>query len=123
MKKISLEKLSILVQQRRSEMDISLVDLGYKTGINRLLIGRIESKKFIPSLPQLEILLKVLEIEFNDIIEEEANEDVFVAMRGEAKTEEENSGLDRMISMMLSLRKHDVIRRKLYEQSAPVFWC
>ena len=116
MKKISLEKLSVLVQQKRTELGMTLVDLSNSTGINRLLIGRIESKKFIPSLPQLEILLKVLGLSFDDIIEEETNEDVFVAMRGEAKTPEEISGVDKMISMMLFLRKHDVIRRKLYEQ-------
>lgn len=117
MKKISLEKLSVLVQQKRNELGMTLVELGNSTGINRLLIGRIESKKFIPSLPQLEILLKVLGLNFEDIIEEESNEDVFVAMRGEARTPEEKSGVDKMISMMLSLKKHDVIRRKLYEQS------
>ncbi len=117
MKKISLEKLSILVQRKRNELGMTQEELGSKTEINRQLIGRIELKKFIPSLTQLEVLLKVLGLNFDDIVEEEANDDVFVAMRGEAKTPEEIAGVDKMISMMLSLRKHDVIRRKLYEQS------
>ncbi len=115
MKKISIEKLSQLVQRKRTDLKLTQDQLGNLTGINRLLIGRIESQKFIPSLPQLECLLKTLEISFDDIIEEESEEDVFVALRGKANTPEERNCIDKMISMMLCLRKQEVLRRKLYE--------
>ena len=114
MKRISLEKLGELVYEHRRKMGLTQEDLGAMTDINRQLIGRIESKKFLPSLSQLEILLSKLNIEFNSIVEEETAEDIFLAMKGAAITPEEKQGVEKMISMMLCLRKHDVLRRKLY---------
>lgn len=113
MKKISTEKLSKLVYEKRVELNMTQEQLGDITGINRLLIGKLESQKFIPSIPQLECLLKELNIHFDDIVEEESLEDVFIALRGEATTQEENACIENMISMMLCLRKHEVLRRKL----------
>ncbi|MEG2787922.1 MAG: helix-turn-helix transcriptional regulator [Romboutsia sp.] len=113
MKKISFDKLSKLVIAKRNELNLSQGDLGEKTGINRQLIGRIESGKFIPSINQLELLLKELNIELDDIMEDEIEENVFLAMRGKAESYEEKEGLDKMISMMLCLRKHKNLRRAL----------
>jgi len=115
MKKISLEKLSQLVIENRKRLGLTQEDLGDITGINRQLIGRIESMKFLPSLMQLEVLLNKLNIEFNSIVEEETADDIFLAMKGAAITPEEKQGVEKMISMMLCLRKHEVLRRKLYD--------
>ena len=111
MKKIDLDKLSLLVSQRRKQKKITQDELGELTGINRQVIGRIELGKTVPSLSQLQQLLDVLEIDFNSILEDEQVEDVFMAMKGEARTDEEKKGLETMISMMLCLRKHDKLRR------------
>ena len=56
--KISLEKLAKAVQEKRKVLGLTQDELGRITEINRLLIGRIESQKFLPSIPQLENLLK-----------------------------------------------------------------
>lgn len=111
MKKISLEILAQLVSKKRKEKNMTQDQLGELTGINRQVIGRIELGKTIPSLSQLQCLLDILEIDFNDILEENQAEDVFMAMRGEAKTEQERKGLETMISMMLCLNKHEQLRR------------
>jgi transcriptional regulator with XRE-family HTH domain len=111
MKKIDLDKLSLLVSQRRKQKKMTQDELGELTGINRQVIGRIELGKTVPSLSQLQQLLDVLEIDFNSILEDEQVEDVFMAMKGEARDDEEKKGLETMISMMLCLRKHDKLRR------------
>lgn len=113
MKKICLDKLSELVIKKRNKLNLTQSELRQKTGINRQLIGRIESGKFIPSITQLETLLTQLNIDFDDIIENEAEENIFSAIRGKAKSEEEKEGLDNMISMMLCLRKHKNLRKAL----------
>lgn len=113
MKKISFDKLSKLVIQKRNELNLTQSELGEKTRINRQLIGRIEGGKFIPSITQLEALLDQLNINFDDIIDDKVEEDVFLAMRGKAESDEEKEGLDKMISMMLCLRKHKNLRRAL----------
>ena len=112
--KISLEKLAKAVQEESKVLGLTQDELGRITEINRLLIGRIESQKFLPSIPQLENLLKKLDIAFEEILEKEESPNVFVAMRGEAKTEEEKIAVDKMISMMLCLKMHHVLRGKLY---------
>lgn len=113
MKKISFEKLSSLVTRKRNELNLTQEELGNLTEINRQIIGRIESGKYIPSLIQLESLLDKLGIEFNDIMEEPTDMNVFLAMKGEARSSEEKEGLEKMISMMLCLRKHKNLRRAL----------
>lgn len=114
MYQISLEKLSTIVEQQRRKFGLSQDELGKLTDINRQMISRIEMRKYVPSLPQLNSLLKVLEISFEEIIEDKTREDIFMAMLGETKTEQEQKGFKRMISMMLCLRKHDRLRRSIY---------
>lgn len=111
MKKIDLEKLSSVVSKRRKEKDMTQDQLGELTGINRQVIGRIELGKTVPSLNQLQQLLDVLDIDFDSILEDKQTEDVFMAMRGEARTVQERKGLETMISMMLCLKKHEQLRR------------
>lgn len=111
MKKIDLEKLSQLVSNKRKEKNITQDQLGELTGINRQVVGRIELGKTVPSLNQLQKLLDVLEIDFHSILEDDGAEDIFMAMKGEAKTTQETKGLETMISMMLCLKKHEQLRR------------
>lgn len=111
MKQISLDKLGDIVELKRKAMGISQEQLGDLTSINRNMIGRIELKRYLPSLPQLNALLEVLQINFDEIIEDCTNQDVFMAMLGETKTQQEKEGFEKMISMMLCLRKHDRLRR------------
>ncbi|WP_214482957.1 helix-turn-helix transcriptional regulator [Bacillus sp. SM2101] len=104
---ISVTRLAEMVQVHRGER--TQENIANLTGINRQVIGRIESGKHIPSVPQLNILLEVLDINFSDILEEK-EQSVFVAMMGEAKTEEEKEGFEKMISMMLCLRKYERLK-------------
>lgn len=111
MKKIDFDKLSQLIQEKRKNKGITQDKLGELTGINRQVIGRIELGKSVPSVQQLDLLLEILDIEFESILKDDDKKDVFMAMRGEARTEEEIKGLEKMISMMLCLKKHDRLRR------------
>lgn len=110
MKKIDFDKLSQLIQEKRRNKGITQDKLGELTGINRQVIGRIELGKSVPSVQQLDLLLEILDIEFESILKADDKKDVFMAMRGEARTEEEIKGLEKMISMMLCLKKHDRLR-------------
>lgn len=104
---ISVTRLAEMVKARRGERTQGEIEK--ITNINRQVIGRIESGKHIPSVPQLNTLLEALEIKFSDILEDK-EQSVFVAMMGEAKTEEEKEGFEKMISMMLCLRKYERLK-------------
>ncbi|MFF2878142.1 helix-turn-helix domain-containing protein [Gottfriedia sp. NPDC057991] len=106
MKHISEKLLAEVVKKKRVEKNLSQVELGTITNINRQIIGRIEAGSHIPSLPQLDLLLDTLNIDFSEIMVEREQEDVFVAFLGEAKTKEEQEGFEKMVSMMLCFRKH-----------------
>lgn len=113
MNKIDINKLSELVKLKRKEKDLTQSKLENLTGINRQIIGRIELGQFIPSINQLEVLLENLNIDFADIIEDNSQPNVLLAMRGKAESPEETEALDHMISMMLCLKKHDILRSRL----------
>lgn len=110
-KKISIDLLASVIGTKRKGLNLTQEDLGNKTGINRQIIGRIETKKHMPSLEQLNNLLDFLEIEFEEIVEEKSENEIFLAMMGEAKTIEEQEWFEKMISMMLCIRKHERLRR------------
>lgn len=107
MKQISVELLADKVKEKRGIR--TQADIEQLTGINRQVIGRIEMGKYIPSVPQLNVLLEKLGIEFNEILEKK-EQSVFAAMMGEAKTEQEKAGFEKMIAMMLCLRKYERLR-------------
>lgn len=118
MKKISAEKLGNLIEEKRTHKGYTQEELGEKTKINRLIIGRIENKKHIPSISQLNSLMEVLNFDLNDISEEKEERNVFVAMMGEAQTSNEKEWLEDMISMMLCLRKHTRIRNAMNNEAS-----
>lgn len=113
MKKISLEKLSYLVTRKINELNLTEEELSDLIGVNEQIISEIKSNKHIPSLIYLENILDKLEIDINDIVEDSVDTNVFLAMREEARSIEEQEGLEKMISMMLCLRKHKNIRKAL----------
>lgn len=66
MKKLSLELLSNTIINKRKAMKLSQQELASMTGINRTMIGRLESLDYYPSIPQLESLSEVLGLEPTD---------------------------------------------------------
>ena len=53
MKKLSIQLLSDVILEKRKNRNISQEQLSKLTGINRLMIGRIVKKEYIPSIEQL----------------------------------------------------------------------
>lgn len=76
MKKVSQERLAALVLEKRKTMKMSQQALSNATGINRTLLSRIESKKFLPSIPQLEKLGEILGFDPTDVFVEPEKERV-----------------------------------------------
>ena len=68
MKKISAKLLSKIVKTNREKYNISQLQLAKKTNINRAMISKIESEKYMPSIEQLEKLEKVLKFDYEDSI-------------------------------------------------------
>lgn len=66
MKKLSLRLLADEVIKRRKAMKLSQQVLAEKTGMNRTMIGRLESCDYYPSIQQLEVLGEVLGFEPTD---------------------------------------------------------
>lgn len=67
MKHLSVDTLCNLIITSRKKKKISQQELSRITGINRLMIGRIENKQHIPSLEQLQALADTLEFDITDI--------------------------------------------------------
>lgn len=72
MKKLSLDLLSETVSNLRKSHNLTQAQLADATGINRVMIGRIENKDYIPSVEQLQILGEVLGFEVVDLFIGEA---------------------------------------------------
>lgn len=71
MKKMSAEVLSNILTSHRKERGLSQVQLAEITGINRMMIGRIEKKDYIPSIEQLQLLAEALDFDITDLFVEE----------------------------------------------------
>ncbi|MGW8115512.1 nucleotide sugar dehydrogenase [Caproicibacterium sp. NSD3] len=67
MKKLSQSLLSEIVSRNRKAKSMTQQELASATGMNRALVSRLEKKSFIPSIPQLENLGKVLGFEPDSI--------------------------------------------------------
>jgi len=118
MKKLSTSKLAKTVKTKRDEKELTLVQLSELTGINRVMLGRIEKEDFIPSITQFEVLSNTLEFDITDLfIEENQYENSFVAMRSEAISDSEKEGVEKLFSMMLSLRQQINLRSKFENES------
>lgn len=74
MKQFSKEKLADTVIRKRNELGWTQQKLSEETKINRSTISLIESREYIPSIAQLEILGKALHVDITDWFEEEHEE-------------------------------------------------
>ena len=73
MKKLSQEKMIDTILSKRKALGLTQASLSEKTGINRVMIGRIENKEYMPSIDQSERLGEVLGFEVTDLfVSEEA---------------------------------------------------
>lgn len=73
MKKLSQEKMIDTILSKRKALGLTQSSLSEKTGINRVMIGRIENKEYMPSIDQIERLGEVLGFEVTDLfVSEEA---------------------------------------------------
>ncbi|MGN1053697.1 MAG: nucleotide sugar dehydrogenase [Erysipelotrichaceae bacterium] len=68
--KISVQKLSDLIIQRRKEKKMTQMDVANLTHINRAMLSKIESMQYIPSIEQLESLMEALDFDYQDIYED-----------------------------------------------------
>jgi transcriptional regulator with XRE-family HTH domain len=112
MQKLSTSKLAQTIKTRREDLDITQEQLSKLTGINRLMIGRIEREEYIPSFPQLESLSKELKFAITDLIEDTEQEDVFLAARGQAR-DEEKEAIEVLFSMILCIKQQIMLGSKL----------
>ncbi len=111
MKKLSTEKLALEVKTKRAQQELTQDRLGELTGINRVMIGKIEKGSFIPSIMQLEALSSCLGFAIEKLFIEETQAPSFMALRSESLSDTEGDGFDTLISMMLTLRKQIMLRK------------
>lgn len=71
MKKLSVDALSNIIITARKKLNLSQAQLSELTGVNRLTIGKIENKDYIPSINQLQSLAEVLSFDITDLFTEE----------------------------------------------------
>ena len=71
MKRVSPKLLSKIIKTNREKYNISQVQLAEKTDINRAMISKIESEKYMPSVEQLEKLEQVLKFTIDDILQDD----------------------------------------------------
>jgi transcriptional regulator with XRE-family HTH domain len=112
MKKLSARKLADTVKKIRKEKELTKEQLGDLTGINRIMIGRIESENYIPSISQFENLSNVLGFNISDMFVEQEDNNSFIALRSEAINETEKEGVDILFKMMIALRQQVILRKK-----------
>ncbi len=112
MKILSAVKLSKTVSELRNKMNLTQTELGERTGLHRITIGRIERGNFIPSIEQLQALANTLGFEITDMFVEKMQPQSFFALRCENMNKTEKEGVDTLLGMMFALRQQILIRRK-----------
>ncbi len=117
MKTLSTKKLAGSVKRLREEKGFTQGELGELTGINRIMIGRIEREDFVPSIIQFEALSNVLGFDLTDMFIEKERANSFVALRSEALSESEKKGVEKLFTMMLSLRQQIQLRSSFVYES------
>lgn len=112
MKILSTAKLAETVNLKRFEKGLTQEELSNLTGINRVMIGRIERENFIPSITQFEALANILDFEITDMFIEKQEINSFIALRSETLSKNEKEGVEKLFTMMLSLRQQILLRSK-----------
>ncbi len=67
MKRLSQENMIEMVKELRKAKDLTQEQLSSVTGMNRQMIGRLENREYMPSIPQLEKLAEVLGFNIPDL--------------------------------------------------------
>ena len=117
MKRLSTAKLAETVKSKRAKKGLTQEQLSALTGINRVLIGRLERESFIPSISQFESLAKTLNFEITDMFIPKKETNSFIALRSQALSDGEKEGVDKLFDMMLTLRQQILLRRKFENES------
>jgi len=117
MKTLSTSELAKTVKLKRDQKGLTQEELGNLTGINRIMIGRIERENFIPSIAQFEALANTLDFAITDMFVEKQKPNSFVALRSESLSDTEKEGVDKLYTMMLSLRQQVLLRSKFENES------
>lgn len=112
MKKLSTAKLAETIKTKREENGLTQDQLSELTGINRVMIGRIERQNFIPSITQFEALAIILGFEIDDMFIDKQEKNSFIAMNSDALSGSEKEGVEKLFTMMLSLRQQILLRSK-----------
>lgn len=113
MKKLSMDKLSVIIKNQRVFLGHTQETLSDLTGINRVMIGRIERKEYIPSINQMESLSQTLKFDITEIFEDDNQVDVITSMRSKVISETEQKDVDVLFSMMLFLKQQILLRSSL----------
>ena len=117
MKTLSTKKLAETVRSLRELKGYTKEELGNLTGINRIMIGRIEREDFTPSIVQFEALSNVLGFDLTEMFVEKERTNSFVALRSEALSDSEKEGVEKLFTMMLSLRQQIKLRSSFENES------
>jgi transcriptional regulator with XRE-family HTH domain len=117
MKTLSTKKLAETVRSLRESKGFTKEELGNLTGINRIMIGRIERENFTPSIVQFEALSNVLDFDPTEMFVEKEGTNSFVALRSEALSDSEKEGVEKLFTMMLSLRQQIKLRSSFENES------
>ena len=115
MKRLSQEKMIEIVKQLRKSKGLTQEQLSVETGINRQMIGRLEKKEFMPSIPQLEKLAEVLEFDIPDLYVENKPM-IYTAYRSSSMFEEEKIGVERMFEMMMVSKQQLLLRKAMLNE-------
>ena len=115
MKRLSQEKMIEIVKQLRKSKGLTQEQLSDATGINRQMIGRLEKKEYMPSIPQLEKLAEVLGFSIPDLYVE--NEPmIYTAYRSSSMSEEERKGVEHMFEMMMVSKQQLLLRKAMLNE-------
>jgi len=117
MKKLSSSKLAKTIKLKRKEKNLTQEQLSDQTGINRIMIGRIERKEYIPSINQFESLASALDFDITNMFVDKQEVNSFVALQSEALSESEKKGVEKLFTMMLTLRQQIVLRSKAEDET------
>lgn len=118
MKTLSHKKLAETVKELREKRAFTQEELGNKTGINRIMIGRIEREDFTPSVIQLEALSNILGFDLTDLFVEKERTNSFIALRSAVLSDSEKEGVEKLFTMMLSLRQQIQLRRSFQNEAS-----
>lgn len=118
MKILSTKKLAETVTKLREEKGLTQVSLADLTGINRIMIGRIEREEFTPSILKFEALSNILGFDVTDMFVEKEKTNSFVALRSETLSNSEKEGVEKLFTMMLTLRQQIKLRRSFENESS-----